>query len=200
MKNLKFGSISATALVLAQTLQATQISGSIGFDGNVTFNTSSSANATQVTAFSGTQVASDTGTFASFIIPIAGAAFTTATWNMNTSTAINSFWSAGGFTFELLNSSITAQGGSPTPGGATGYVAVSGTGIVSGNGFTATPMIWDFTSQDPQSGTGPAQWTFSASANTPVGTTPDRAITVMLLGFALSGVAMLKKKLVVNPH
>jgi hypothetical protein len=195
MKKLKFGSVCATALALAQTLQATQISGSIGFDGNVTFNTSSSANATQVTSFSGTQVASDTGTFASFITPISAALFTTATWNMNTSTAINPFWRAGGFTFELLSSSITAQGGSPNPGGSTGYVVVNGTGIVSGNGFAATPMIWNFTSQDPESGVGPAQWTFSASDNTPVGTVPDDAATAVLLGAALSGVALLKKKL-----
>jgi len=189
MKNMiKIAGVAAVALALTQTIQATSVTGSIGFGGNVTWNSSSAASATQVTSFIGTQVLSDSGSFASFITPIAPAVFTSSTWSLNDIATINSFWSAGGFTFNLLSSSIIAQGGTP---GVNGYVIVNGTGVVSGNGFTPTTLSWSFTSQDPKSGVNPDQWTFSASANS----VPDGGSTVMLLGIALSGAALLKKKL-----
>jgi hypothetical protein len=53
-------------------------------------------------------------------------------------------------------------------------------------------MSWSFTSQDPASGSNPTSWSFSASANSVV---PDGGATVILLGIALSGVALLRKKL-----
>jgi hypothetical protein len=189
MKNMtKIACVAGVALALTQTIQATSVTGAIGFGGNVTWNTSSAATATQVTSFIGTQVLSDTGAFASFITPIAPAVFTSSTWNLNDLVTMNSFWTAGGFTFNLLSSSIIAQGGTP---GANGYVIVNGTGTVTGNGYTPTTVSWSFTAQDPKSGTNPDQWTFSASANS----VPDGGATVMLLGIALSGAALLKKKL-----
>lgn len=77
---------------------------------------------------------------------------------------------------------------------ANGFVVVSGTGTVSGNGYTPTTLSWSFTSQDPNSGYDPngnPTWTFSASA----ASVPDGGATVMLLGIALSGAALLRKKL-----
>jgi hypothetical protein len=189
MKNMtKIACVAGLALALSQTTQAVPVTGAIGFGGNVTWNTSSAATATQVTSFIGTQVISDTGAFASFITPIAPAVFTSSTWNLNDLVTMNAFWTAGGFTFNLLSSSIIAQGGTP---GSTGFVIVNGTGTVTGNGYTPTTVSWSFTSQDPKSGTNPDQWTFSASANS----VPDGGATVMLLGIALSGAALLKKKL-----
>jgi hypothetical protein len=189
MKNMiKIAGVAAVALTLAQAVQAVPVTGAIGFGGNVTWNTASAATATQVTSFIGTQVLSDSGSFASFITPIAPAVFTSTTWNLNDLVTINSFWTAGGFTFNLLSSAIVAQGGTP---GVNGYVVVNGTGIVSGNGFTPTTVAWSFTAQDPKSGVNPDQWTFSASANS----VPDGGATVMMLGIALSGAALLKKKL-----
>jgi hypothetical protein len=181
--------VATMAFALAQPIQAVSVTGAIGFGGNVTWNTSSAATATQVTSFIGTQVLSDTSSFAAFITPIAPAVFTSSTWNLNTGAAINSFWTAGGYTFNLLSSSIISQGGTP---GLTGYLVVDGVGIVSGNGFTPTAMTWSFSAQDPKSGVGPDQWTFSASANSNV---PDGGATVLLLGIALAGAALLRKKL-----
>jgi hypothetical protein len=189
-KMIQFAGITALAITLAQTIQAVPITGAIGFGGNVTWNTSSAATATQVTSFIGTQVLSDTGSFAAFITPIAPAVFTSSTWNLNDLVTINSFWTAGGYTFNLLSSSIVHQGGTP---GSTGFVVVNGTGIVSGNGFTPTTVSWSFTAQDPKSGTNPDQWTFSASTNS----VPDGGLSVAFLGFSLLGVALLKKKLMV---
>ena len=100
----------------------------------------------------------------------------------------------GGFTFELLSSSITSHGFDASGG----YVTVDGTGLVSGNGYSATLMNWHFTTQDPSTiynnpnspYNGDTVWTFSSSD-----ATPDGGATVILLGIALSGIALLKKKL-----
>lgn len=190
MKNItKIASIAAVAFALAQSTQANSIIGAIGFGGNVTWDTQSAATATQVIQFLGTQVLSDNGTFASYITPIAPATFTTTTWNLNDpSTSIPNFWQAGGFMFQLNSSWIVSQAGTP---GVNGFVVVNGTGTISGNGFAQQTMSWSFTAQDPKSGTNPDQWTFSASTNS----VPDGGATVMLLGIALSGIALLKKKL-----
>src|SRR5580698_9752342 len=128
MKNIfKIVGAVAAALALAQVVQATPVTGAIGFGGSVTWDTQSAATATEVTAWQNTQVLSDTGTFASFITPIAPVTFTSSTWTLNDAATINNFWQAGGFTFQLLSSSIQAQGGTP---GQTGFVIVNGTGIV----------------------------------------------------------------------
>jgi len=193
MKNIiKFAGVVAVALALTQTVRAVPINGNIGFAGTVTYNTASAGTATQVTGWINPTVFADTGTFATpspFAVSVGTTAtFTSSAWNFVTSTPINNFWSVGGYTFQLLSSYIVAQAGTP---GINGFVVVNGTGIVSGNGYTPTVMSWSFTSQDPKAGVNPDQWTFSASANS----VPDGGATVMLLGLALSGVALLKKKL-----
>ena len=189
---IKLAGVVAVALALTQTLQAVTITGNIGFTGGVTYNTGSAATATQVTSWITPQVTLVSGDFktpAPFAVaPGTAATFTSSVWNFNTSTAISSFWSVGGFTFKLLSSYIVSQGGTP---GVNGFVVVSGAGIVSGNGYSDTAMSWSFSSQDPTSGSNPDSWTFSASANS----VPDGGATVMLLGIALSGAALLKRKL-----
>jgi len=188
MKNIiKIAGVAAVALALTQAVQATPISGNIGFSGNVTYDTSSAGTATEVTSWINPVVgATPTGSF-NIITPGTGVNFTTSIWSFNDASTINPFWMVDGFTFELLSSSIVVQGGTYPAG----FVFVSGTGIVSGNGYTPTQLSWSFTSQDPKAGSGPDNWTFSASA----ASVPDGGATVMLLGIALSGVALLKKKL-----
>jgi hypothetical protein len=202
MKNVfKIASVAVVSCALVQTIQALPITGSIGFSGTgVTFNNSSAGNSIAVTSWISPYVTSDTGSFLTpgYITPNPGEGVTfmgnnTSTWNFNTSTPINNFWVAGNFTFELLSSYIQSQGGSP---GTTGFVVVFGTGIVSATGanpagFTPTVLSWSFTSRDPSAGASPS-WTFSASA----ASVPDGGSTVMLLGLALSGVALLKKKFI----
>jgi hypothetical protein len=104
---------------------------------------------------------------------------------LTTSTPLSSFWTVDGFTFELLSSWITAQG--------VGSVAVQGTGNITGNGYTPTDYSWSFTTQDPSVAVvnGHDAWTFSASSNA----VPDGGTTMLLLGSALSGIALLKRKL-----
>src|SRR5580698_1053619 len=126
MKNIaKFAGVAAAALALTQSVQAIPIVGNIGFGGNVTYDTSSAATATEVTSWNNTQVlaVSAGSTFASFITPIAPAMFNNSViWQFNDpSTVIANFWQAGGFTFTLDSSSILAHGGVP---GVNGFVVV----------------------------------------------------------------------------
>jgi hypothetical protein len=187
MKNiLKLGVAVAVAAALTQSIQAIPVNGNIGFTGGVTYDTSSAATATEVTSWIAPIATLRSGAF--LAVPFATpATFTSSVWTFS-STGINPFWSVGGFTFQLLSSFVFQQGGTP---GSTGFVVVDGTGIVSGNGYDPTVMSWSFTSQDPKSGTNPDSWTFSASASS----VPDGGATVMLLGIALSGVALLRRKL-----
>jgi len=194
---IKFTGISAVvALALTQTLQATPITGSIGFSGvGVTFNSGSAATATAVTSWLSPVVSGVSGTFAT-PSPFAVANFTPVTfalgnWNFLTTSHINNFWSVGGFTFELLSSYVVAQGGIA---GVNAFIIAAGTGIVSGNGYAPTSLDWSFSSQDPSSGTNPVSWTFSASSSTP-NTVPDGGATALLLGIALCGVGLLRQKL-----
>lgn len=184
MKNMiNFTGVAVLALALTQSLQATPlpISGNIVFHGDVTLNSGSVNTATEVVSFiNPVTTGAASGTFA----PLAGdpAIFTSGSWSFNTSSAINNFWTVGAFSFELLSSSIVYQ--------QNGFLDVSGTGLVSASGYQTTQMDWAFTAQDPNSGGSSPQWSFSASDST-----PDGGATVMLLGIALSGVALLKKKL-----
>ena len=73
-----------------------------------------------------------------------------APWTFTSGLA--NLWSVGGFTFNLTTSSIIQQGN--------GFLAVSGTGTITGNGYTDTPGTWKFSTQNP-----PANGVFSFSAS-----------------------------------
>jgi hypothetical protein len=77
----------------------------------------------------------------------------TAPWSFN-SGLHPALWSVGGFTFDLTASNIVTPQGN-------GFLNVSGTGTITGNGFNATPGNWKFSTQNP-----PANGVFSFSAST----------------------------------
>jgi len=188
MKKLtRIAGLVAMTFACAQTLQAVPVTGAIGFTGGATIDTSSMATATEVKSWIGPIVTLDSGAFSS--VPLNTAVSISSPWNFN-SGAISDFWTVGGFTFNLLGSVIEQQGGTP---GVNGFVVVEGTGTVSGNGYSTTTLIWNFTSQDPKAGSNPDSWTFGARAAS--ADVPDGGATVMLLGLAVSGLALLKKKL-----
>jgi len=173
------------ALGMGLSAQAALISGAITFKGGVELDTSSVNTATRVTGWLDQSsalptVASRSGDFATFVATGATTTFA-APWNFN-SGAVASFWTVGGFTFNLTASSIVSQGG--------GFLNVSGTGFVSGNGFSSTLGSWSFSTQDPSAGSAPPVFSFSASSNTNL---PDGGSTVALLGLALVGVSGLRR-------
>jgi VPDSG-CTERM motif len=173
--------------LFSQQAQATQINGDIQFAGEVAFDTNSLATATQVVTWFDvfhnagfSSVTSATGDFG-FIAP--GTQATMAQpWIFNPSTPTNGLWSVGGFTFDLLSSSVVTQN--------TTTLVIEGTGIVSGNGFDPTAMNWSFTTQ---SAGGQTRTTFSFSGNGAA--VPDGGSAVALLGIVLIGIEVLRRKL-----
>ena len=174
--------------LLSQQAQATSITGEIQFAGTVEFNTTDLSTATQVSTWfdvfgnpGGISVAfGNTGDFAS-IAP--GTQVTMAQpWIFNPSTATPNFWSVGGFTFNLLSATIVTQTNT--------FLSISGTGIISGNGFTPTAGQFAFSVQNAGGG---HHLNFSFSANEVE--VPDGGSTVALLGLALTGIEVLRRKL-----
>ena len=170
-----------TCGLFSQQAQATAINGSIQFGGSAHFNTNSLLTATSVVAWINPHVeAGNTGDFAG--IPINTPAVFSAPWVFNPSTPTPALWSVSGFTFDLLSSTIVTQ--------TAKSLTIEGIGIVSGNGFDPTAMTWSFTTQ---SAGGITRTVFSFSAN---GTAvPDGGSAVALLGIALTGLEVLRRKL-----
>jgi len=171
--------------VFSQQAQATSINGDIQFAGETHFDTNSLATATRVVTWFDvfhnagfSSVTSGTGDFAGIA---SGTQATMAQpWIFNPSTATPGLWSVGGFSFDLLTSTIVTQNAQ--------FLTITGTGIVSGNGFDPTNMDWSFTTQ---SAGGHTRINFSFSANGVA--VPDGGTTVMLLGAALGVLGMARR-------
>jgi hypothetical protein len=139
---------------------ALPITGDIGFIGAAHFNTTSLATATEVETWRNCDgvggfltVSNTTGTYAG--IPLGSNALMAAPWIFNPSVPTPALWSVAGFTFNLNSDVIVVQ--------TTTFLNVTGTGIVSGNGFAPTPAHWAFTTQ---SAGGRTETIFTLSADT----------------------------------
>ena len=176
---------SATPHPLPPVTLASAINGSITFAGAVQFDTNSLATATRVNTwfdsngnagFSSVQLGA-TGAFAGIL---AGTQATMAQpWIFNPSTPTLGLWSVGGFTFDLLSSTVVTQ--------TAAFLNITGTGTISGNGFDPTAGTWSFSSQT----SGGPIFSFSASTSA----VPDGGSAVALLGIAFIGVEVLRRKL-----
>ena len=173
------GLISCALCVQQAQAVPLHLNGAITFAGGVTLDQPSVNNATEVTSWVDPTVQSASGSFAAFVTTGDPVTFT-PTWFFN-STAIPAFWTVDGFTFSLIASSISSQGG--------GFVNVVGTGTISGNGFGPGFANWNFTTQDPSSG---GVFSFSGASQA----TPDGGATVVLLGLGLAGIEGIRRKLI----
>jgi hypothetical protein len=176
--------------LFSQQAQAALITGNIQFAGEVTFDTNSLATATRVVTWFDvfhnagfSSVTSATGDLDTFVNP-GDQATMAQPWIFNPSTATPALWSVGGFTFNLTSSTVVTQNAST--------LVISGSGIVSGNGFDPTAMDWMFTTQ---SSGGRTNTTFSFSANGIAVGVPDGGSAVALLGIVLVGIEVLRRKL-----
>ncbi len=175
----------AVAAVVAVTMsvQAVPINGSIGFTGTYTQNGGTYGNLTTATSFSvnTVSVATTTGVFVgagspTFASPIAVNPANNLLPNVQ-------LWSVlvGSTTYRLFVSTESESLDSAT------QVNLIGTGtITDGNSADDTFGVW-------QLGFGVAGSAFTWQSTS--ASVPDGGATVMLLGIALSGVALLKKKL-----
>jgi hypothetical protein len=187
MKNLSKTILMVVAVGLlscglfCQKAEATPITGDITFGGIVTFDNTNLSLATQVSTWNLSIVTSDSGSFSS--IPILSNVTMTAPWIFNPSTATIPLWSVGGFTFDLMSSHIVTQ--------TNFFLNVTGVGSLSGPGFTTTPGTWSFTVSNALGG---PHSTFGFSSDTAAGVVPDSGATAALLGLALAGVEVLRRK------
>jgi hypothetical protein len=171
----------ATTAFTGHQANAVMINGALTFAGGAVFDTTSLATATRVNTFSDVFVTSASDDFASFV-NVGDSVTMTTPYIFMPSTATPSLWSVGGFTYDLDASTVVLQNAD--------FLIISGTGTVSGNGFDATAGIWNFTSQSPD-----ADGVFSFSASIGGQGVPDGGTTVALLGIALAGVELIRRKI-----
>ena len=176
-----------TTAVSTQEAQAAKINGTIDFAGAVHFDFSHLDAVTEVLTWRDvngnlgfSNVAAFTGDFSGFVT--LGQQATMATpWIFIPSTDTPGLWGAGGFTFHLLSSTVVTRTAT--------FLNISGTGIISGNGFEDTAARWAFTAQNA----GGIHDFFSFSAN--VATVPDGGWAVALLGISLGAIEFIRRKL-----
>ena len=195
MKNIiKIASVAVVALALTQAAQATQISGAVTFFGTIQLGNSGVAvstvtGANEVLNWYGIAgagvpfVSSSSGNLSASTSPAATVTFATP-WVFGPQASLWSYTGLDGdtFTFSLTTASISNDGNS---------ISITGMGVITATGpvaFDATPASWNFTTQNPSAG---GVFSFSAASGA-----PDGGATMMMLGIALSGVALLRKKLV----
>jgi hypothetical protein len=172
------------------TASVQPIVGSIDFGGSVTLDSMSLANATEVMAWNSSFVLQDSGSFSS--IAPGTHSIMASQWIFNQGTpsspspgpATPSLWNVGGFTFDLSNSTVL-------PGQSSNFLHVTGTGTVSGNGFSPTPGLWSFTISNSN---GQDQASFGFQANT-VAVPEAGTVTLIAIGsICLAAGRLLKRK------
>ena len=142
----------------------------------MTLDSTSAGTATAVTTWVNPTVQSASGDFGTYV-SVGDSVAMNAPWSFNTGT-VNNFWSVGGFTFDLMYSSVVFQG--------FGAVIVNGVGTASGHDFDPYVGTWSFTSQDRS-----ANGVFSFSSGSSV---PDGGTTALLLGTALVGMSAIARR------
>lgn len=186
MKNLSKTILTVVAVGLlssglfCQQAQATPITGDITFGGVVEFDSHNLSLAKQVSTWNLAIVTSDSGDFSS--IPVLSSV-TIAPWIFNPSTPTIPLWSVGGFSFDLMSSTIVTQ--------TNFFLNVTGVGTLSGPGFDPTPGTWSFTVSNAKGETRDA---FGFQSDTASGLVPDGGTTAALLGLALAGIEVLRRK------
>ena len=177
---LAMGALSCA--LFSQQLQAAPISGDVAMGGQIQFN-SSLGTATTVTHWISVGANNDgfgtvlgvTGDLATFISPLDEAAMFQP-WNFSSGGPQAALWSVGGFTFDLASSTIVTQ--------IPGFLNITGTGTITGNGFD--PTAAQFTLTVTRLGT---QLVFGAIT----AGIPDGGTTVMLLGFGISALGIARR-------
>lgn len=187
-KTIKLAFASAAVFAAIQASQAAPIVGYIGFHGEVTLDAGSVNTATEATAWNSVVVGGADGSFASTVNVGDAVTMSSSGWFFNSvggGGIIQPFWSVGGFTFTLATSTVVFD--------AFDFINVDITGTVSAAGYDDTAFTGSFSSENP--GAGGNSFGMSASFGTPLPSVPDGGMTVMLLGSALAGLGLMKKKL-----
>jgi hypothetical protein len=181
---------SATRHALPPVISATNpITGAIDMSGTANnLNSTLLGSATSVAFFTGVTVGgTPTGTFAG----TSGASVTWSGFSWPSNVLVAPLWTftsgANTYSFDLANVSVFSQSNS--------FLNLMGSGTFHVTGFDDTPGLWSFTISNPGGGAH-ANFDFTfANSQTATGGVPDGGMTVALLGLALVGVEVLRRKL-----
>lgn len=181
--------IAICALAVSGSAFAIPITGNIEFTGSVSLD-GPVATATKVNSFfwgpnpNKMFVNFASGSFATEGVGFGSIATFASGWVFSPSTPTIPLWSVGGFTFDLLSSTIIEQSST--------FLSISGLGKVSGNGYDVTNMEWAFTLSNA-GGKTQVQYTVAPSA---IATgVPDGGATVALLGASLLLVVVARQRI-----
>jgi hypothetical protein len=209
MKNLPKTTLAVLGIGLVscglfcQQAQATQINGTINFTGFVTLSKNPVMNTSSLVFSGPTFTTLGTGDFASIpsgtsVFPFADLTFNDNTLETNSPFLFWDFQVNGttyqwlleppSFPYFLASGNVTLGHGGPNP--RPWSFTVSGPGSAAASGFDDTPG-GTFT----LSGTGTAAHLVFAGSFSVGSAVPDGGMTVALLGLALAGVAVLRRKL-----
>jgi len=170
--------------ILSLNVNAVQMYGSLGYGTAVT-PVNSSWVATSLASATGldfdnadnADVDSVSGDFAAYVSIGDDVTMTDFQFNPLSPDPVSPLWSVGGFSFDLESVSIDFQSST--------FLALSGTGVATGNGFDPTPGIW-YLSVNPAGGT------FNFSSGT---TVPEPAsLAIISLGLLGLGFASRRRK------
>ena len=179
----------------APTAGAVLLTGDVTINGNVRYNTTNLATATQAIEFGLVDaggvfggfptVVSNSGSFV-LLAPVSTPVVFSTPINLNSGAAQLLYTLPSGLAFTLTSSTIAGQSAS--------FLNVNGVGTLTAPGFEATPGLFTFSST---SAGGAQQATFGFTSNTatrPNGV-PDGGSAVALLGLAMVGLEGLRRKL-----
>jgi hypothetical protein len=188
MKNItKIIAVAAVAVAISQSAKATAISGTIGFSGAAQLNGNSVTDSSEVLSWGNNNVTITSGAFTGVS---GGVTFGTVPWLFTS--AESGFWSVGGFTFNLTSSTVTSPVFNPISGYYSLTIYLAGTVVSSNPSYSATAFAGTISIQDPSANNNGL---FNYSESMSFSSVPDGGTTALLLGSALSGLALIRRKL-----
>jgi hypothetical protein len=196
MKNSLIKALAAVTLItVGATVQAIPITGSVNFEGGTVHLNGPLTSATAITAFGGSPVVNGNigvaptgayaGTQGSAVTFGSGFTFSPSASYVDAPPLWTFTYLGNVYSFDLQNVA-SSIGVGPS-------LNLAGTGVLSITGYANTPGSFTFASTGV--GSGPDTFTFGfVAGNQALGGVPDGGSTALLLGGALTGVGLLRKK------
>lgn len=173
-----------TAMLAVASVQAIPISGSIYMGGEATLNNTETA----VTGWPLVYVVAGNGAFGS-ISPFTVVNMSSSQWVFSPQPGqpLNNLWSVGSFSFNFEGDTVSQNGN---------FLNIDGYGTIASSNpaYNTTDFTWNLTAEN-LCGTVDFIFTASTGSTSGGGTVPDGGLTLVLLGIALAGVEVFRRKL-----